>query len=48
MNRQALVDMATAFASSILEQRQRQRGRKIYSLHALEVESIGKGGPMPL
>jgi IS5 family transposase len=30
-------------ASPILEQRQRQRGRKIYSLHASEVECIGKG-----
>jgi IS5 family transposase len=30
-------------ASTVLEQRQRQRGRKIYSLHAHEVECIGKG-----
>ncbi|MBZ9710320.1 IS5 family transposase [Mesorhizobium sp. ESP7-2] len=30
-------------ASAVLEQRQRQRGRKIYSLHAHEVECIGKG-----
>lgn len=30
-------------ASTVLEQRQRQRGRKIYSLHAPEVECIGKG-----
>jgi IS5 family transposase len=30
-------------ASTIIEQRQRQRGRKIYSLHAREVECIGKG-----
>jgi len=30
-------------ASVVLEQRQRQRGRKIYSLHAHEVECIGKG-----
>jgi IS5 family transposase len=29
--------------STVLEQRQRQRGRKIYSLHAPEVECIGKG-----
>lgn len=29
-------------ASTVLEQRQRQRGRKIYSLHAHEVECIGK------
>jgi transposase, IS5 family len=28
---------------AVLEQRQRQRGRKIYSLHAHEVECIGKG-----
>ena len=27
----------------MLEQRQHQRGRKIYSLHAPEVECIGKG-----
>ena len=27
----------------VLDQRQRQRGRKIYSLHAPEVECIGKG-----
>lgn len=30
-------------ASTVLDQRQRQRGRKIYSLHAHEVECIGKG-----
>lgn len=30
-------------AATVLEQRQRQRGRKIYSLHAHEVECIGKG-----
>jgi IS5 family transposase len=30
-------------ASTVLEQKQRQRGRKIYSLHAHEVECIGKG-----
>ncbi len=30
-------------ASRVLEQRQRQRGRKVYSLHAPEVECIGKG-----
>ena len=30
-------------ASTVLEQRQRQRGHKIYSLHAPEVECIGKG-----
>ncbi len=30
-------------AKRVLEQRQRQRGRKVYSLHAPEVECIGKG-----
>jgi transposase, IS5 family len=30
-------------ASRVLEQRQNQRGKKIYSLHAPEVECIGKG-----
>jgi IS5 family transposase len=30
-------------ARQVREQRQRQRGRKIYSLHAPEVECIGKG-----
>lgn len=30
-------------AATIIEQRQRQRGRKIYSLHAHKVECIGKG-----
>jgi IS5 family transposase len=30
-------------ASRVLEQRQSQRGRKVYSLHAPEVECIGKG-----
>ena len=30
-------------ASAVLEQQPRQRGRKIYSLHAHEVECIGKG-----
>lgn len=30
-------------AGTVMEQRQRQRGRKIYSLHAHEVECIGKG-----
>lgn len=30
-------------ASRVLEQRQKQRGRKVYSLHAPEVECIGKG-----
>ncbi len=30
-------------AARVLEQRQNQRGKKIYSLHAPEVECIGKG-----
>jgi len=30
-------------AGRVLEQKQRQRGKKIYSLHAPEVECIGKG-----
>lgn len=30
-------------ARTVMEQKQRQRGRKIYSLHAGEVECIGKG-----
>jgi len=30
-------------ADRVLEQKQRQRGKKIYSLHAPEVECIGKG-----
>jgi transposase, IS5 family len=30
-------------ARQVLEQKQRQRGRKVYSLHAPEVECIGKG-----
>ena len=32
-----------ALALQVLEQTQRQRGPKIYSLHAPEVECIGKG-----
>jgi IS5 family transposase len=32
-----------ALARRVREQRQRQRGRKVYSLHAPEVECIGKG-----
>jgi IS5 family transposase len=30
-------------AGRVLEQRQKQRGKKVYSLHAPEVECIGKG-----
>ena len=42
-------ELESAFAHSVMlarrvrEQRQHQRGRKIYSLHAPEVECIGKG-----
>jgi IS5 family transposase len=32
-----------SLARQVRDQRQRQRGKKIYSLHALEVECIGKG-----
>jgi transposase, IS5 family len=32
-----------ALSRRVLEQKQRQRGRKVYSLHAPEVECIGKG-----
>src|SRR5919201_2925031 len=32
-----------ALARRVLEQERRQRGRKVYSLHAPEVECIGKG-----
>ncbi|BCH12582.1 hypothetical protein MesoLj131c_68400 (plasmid) [Mesorhizobium sp. 131-3-5] len=35
-------------AATVLQQRQRQRGRKIYSLHAHEVECIGKARRMRL
>ncbi len=35
-------------AARVLEQRQNQRGKKIYSLHAPEVECIGKGKAMRL
>jgi IS5 family transposase len=34
-----------SLAFSVRDQRQRQRGKKIYSLHAPEVECIGKGKP---
>ena len=34
-----------SLARRVREQRQRQRGRKVYSLHAPEVECIGKGKP---
>jgi IS5 family transposase len=32
-----------ALSQRVLQQKQRQRGRKVYSLHAPEVECIGKG-----
>lgn len=35
--------MPLSLANRVSEQRQRQRGRKVYSLHAPEVECIGKG-----
>jgi IS5 family transposase len=37
-----------SLAFAVREQRQHQRGRKIYSLHAPEVECIGKGLPSGL
>jgi len=40
---QAIFTRPLYLASRVLEQKQRQRGRKIYSLHAPEVECIGKG-----
>ena len=36
-------DQAPALPRRVLEQERRQRGRKVYSLHAPEVECIGKG-----
>jgi hypothetical protein len=38
---------ALSLAFAVREQRQHQRGRKIYSLHAPEVECIGKGSRHP-
>jgi IS5 family transposase len=35
--------LSLSLARRVHEQRQRQRGRKVYSLHAPEVECIGKG-----
>jgi IS5 family transposase len=37
------LDRMLALARCVLEQKQRQRGRNVYSLHAPEVECIGKG-----
>ena len=36
---------ALSLARRVKDQRQRERGKKIYSLHAPEVECIGKGKP---
>ena len=36
-----------SLSHSVREQRQKQRGKKIYSLHAPEVECIGKGSAQP-
>jgi transposase, IS5 family len=41
--REALLRWPLFQASTVLEHQPRQRGRKIYSLHADEVECIGKG-----
>lgn len=41
----AIFAFPLSLARQVREQRQRQRGRKIYSLHAPEVECIGKGKP---
>jgi len=40
---EAVFDWPLARASQIRSQQQRQRGRKLYSFHAPEVECIGKG-----
>ena len=40
---EAVCDWPLARASQIRSQQQRQRGRKLYSFHAPEVECIGKG-----
>jgi IS5 family transposase len=37
------LDRMLALARRVLDQKQHQRGRKVYSLHAPEVECIGKG-----
>jgi len=41
--RQAVFAQLLSLSHSVREQRQKQRGKKIYSLHAPEVECIGKG-----
>jgi len=40
---QAIFKRPLYLAGRVFEQKQRQRGRKVYSLHAPEVECIGKG-----
>ena len=41
--KEAVFAQLLSLSHSVREQRQRQRGKKIYSLHAPEVECIGKG-----
>ena len=41
--KEAVFAQMLSLSHSVREQRQRQRGKKIYSLHAPEVECIGKG-----
>jgi len=41
--KQAVFARLLSISHSVREQRQKQRGKKIYSLHAPEVECIGKG-----
>jgi len=41
--KEAVFARMLSLSHSVREQRQRQRGKKIYSLHAPEVECIGKG-----
>ena len=43
MARRQTIEWSGADPARVLEQRQNQRGKKIYSLHAPEVECIGKG-----
>src|SRR5215216_5039495 len=42
-NSQTVFALPLSRARRVKDQRQRQRGRKLYSLHAPEVECIGKG-----
>jgi IS5 family transposase len=41
--RECVFALALSLARRVKDQRQRERGRKVYSLHAPEVECIGKG-----